>query len=75
MDDGHEYWHMHAGNYIKQLRNLARERSEQDGHRWNKKRKIAMIGNYRPEMDISDKLRGKLATRYQQMIGILRWSK
>ena len=33
-----------------------------------------MKGNYRPEIDISDELGDELATQYQQMIGILRWS-
>ena len=33
-----------------------------------------MKGNYCPKIDISDELRDELATQYQQMIGILRWS-
>ena len=33
-----------------------------------------MKGNYRPEVDISDELGDELATQYQQIIGILRWS-
>ena len=33
-----------------------------------------MKGNYHPEIDISDELGDELATQYQQMIGILRWS-
>ena len=33
-----------------------------------------MIQKYRPKIDISDELREDLATRFQQMVGILRWS-
>ena len=33
-----------------------------------------MIAKYQPEIDISDELEEDLATRFQQMIGILRWS-
>ena len=33
-----------------------------------------MKGNYCPEIDISEELGDELATQYQQVIGILRWS-
>ena len=38
------------------------------------KRKDAMTKSYQPEIDISDELGDELATHFQQMIGILRWS-
>ena len=33
-----------------------------------------MEWNYCPKIDISDELGDDLATKYQQMIGILQWS-
>ena len=33
-----------------------------------------MHHGYRPELDVSRELNEKLAQRYQQMIGILRWA-
>ena len=53
---------------------MVRQWREDEDRRWSKKWKVAMIQKYRPEIDISDELREDLATRFQQMIGILRWS-
>ena len=40
----------------------------------NTKHKVAMIGSYYLEIDISDELVDNLATRFHQIIGILLWS-
>ena len=48
--------------------------SNSNNRRWNKNLKVAIIQKYQPEIDISDELGNGLATRFQQMIGILRWS-
>ena len=53
---------------------MVRKWSDADERRWSKKRKVAMIQKYQPEIDISDELGDVLPTRFQQMIGILRWS-
>lgn len=50
---------------------MVRDWSETDGRKFTNKHKDAMKANYRPEIDISDKLGDELATRFQQMIGIL----
>jgi hypothetical protein len=35
--------------------------------------KTPLPSNYRPELDVSDELNNDLASRYSQLIGILRW--
>ena len=65
---------MHAYDYVVGSCKMVRGWSERDGRKFNNKREDAMKGNYRPEIDISEELGDKLATQYQQMIGILRWS-
>lgn len=65
---------MHAADYLKESCKMVRQWSEDENRKRIKKRKVAMIQKYRPEIGISDKLREILATRFQQMIGILRWS-
>ena len=53
---------------------MVREWSEKDGCKFKNNREETMNGNYCPEIDISDELGDEVATQYQQMIGILRWS-
>ena len=72
LNDGHEYWSTSVKDYIKQSCNLAYGWIVEDGRRWTK-RKVAMTASYQPEIDISDELGDELATRFQQMIGILQW--
>ena len=64
---------MHTGDYLKQSCNLAYEWSDADSCKWNKNRKVALIGIYWPEIDILYELGDEIATRFQQIIGILRW--
>jgi hypothetical protein len=74
LEDGREYWCMHPGDYVKMSCKLVKGWSEKDSRRWTKNRKAAMITKYRLELDISPDLDDDLATRFQQMIGILRWA-
>ena len=73
MNDGYSYWSMHDGDYLKESCKMVHKWSNEDGRIWNKNREVAMIGTYRLEINISDKLGDELATKFQQMIGILRW--
>ena len=74
LSDGHEYWSMHPYDYVDQVTKMVKQWSIDDNRAWKSKRKNAMSENYAPELDISRELDDDLATRYQQMIGILRWS-
>ena len=53
---------------------MVHEWSDANARKWNMNWKVAMIGAYQPEIDISDELRDELVTRFQQMIDILQWS-
>ena len=74
LNDGKIYQSMHAADYLNKSCKMVRKWSEDKNRRWNKKQEVAMIQKYQPEIDISDELGDVLATRFQQMIGILRWS-
>ena len=65
---------MHAYDYVVQSCKMVRKWRENDGRKFKNNCEEAMKANYRPEIDISDELGDELATQYQQMIDILRWS-
>ena len=68
------HWSIHAYNYIVESCKMVQKWSENDGHKFKNNCDDAMKTNYCPEIDISNELRDKLATQYQQMIGVLQWS-
>ena len=74
LGNGHMYWSMHPYDYVDQVTKMVKQWSIDDNRPWKNNRKNAMNENYAPELDISRELGDDLATRYQQMIGILRWS-
>ena len=65
---------MHAYDYVIESCKMVPGWSDRDGRKFNNKCEIAINGNYRPEIDISDELGDGLVMQYQQMIGILQWS-
>ena len=65
---------MHAYDYVVQSCKMVRKWRENDGRKFKNNCEEAMKANYRPEIDISDELGDELATQYQQMISIFRWS-
>ena len=73
-DDGSEFWSMGPQDYVTETVKMVKGWSESDGRTWNKSGKNAMNKDYSPELDESRLLDDELATRYQQMIGILRWA-
>ena len=74
LGDGTSYWSMHPRDYVVQSVKLVQGWCVEDKRPWKKKRKNAMQHNYLPELDTSRELGDDLGTRYQQMIGILRWA-
>ena len=71
---GQKYWSMYAYDYVKESCKIVRGWSENDNRKFKKNRDNTMHAKYCPEIDISAELGDDLATQYQQMIGILRWS-
>ena len=73
-NSGKSYWSIHAYNYVVESCKMVRNWSEKDGHKFSNKYQDTIKADYCPEIDISDELKNELAARFQQMIGILRWS-
>jgi hypothetical protein len=76
LPDGQEVWSMSGKDYVKNAVKICKEMLLTDGKtlRSSKKAERPMAQTYRPEMDISHVLEPELASRYQQLIGILRWA-
>ena len=77
--DGNEMWSMTSHEYLSSaIKNLEEELQKENAHPLRKYGKKAgerpFPQNYRPEVDSSPELGDELATRYMQLIGILRWA-
>jgi hypothetical protein len=67
-------WSMSSDTYVKQAIKTAEAQLDEQGLRLKTKVSTTLPSGYRPEMDISEELNAKGANRFQEMIGILRWS-
>jgi hypothetical protein len=76
LEDGRECWAMSGRDYVKNAVNICKELLAGDGKtlRTGRNAERPMAMTYRPELDISPVLGSELASRYQQLIGILRWA-
>jgi hypothetical protein len=76
LEDGRIAWALNSKKYVKQAVRNVSEMLEEEGL---KLRTTSRTGNtplpngYKPEVDVSDELQGDKASRYLQLIGILRW--
>jgi len=74
LPDGTIVWSMTAKDYVKEsVKNLKmmlnKDGRTLPGGRWES----PLPANYRPELDVTPELDPDLASRYQQLIGVLRW--
>ena len=74
LKNGIETWSLSSDDYLKEVIKMVKEMCKKDDRRWKRKRHNPFPKDYRPEMDTSDELDDKHASRYQQLIGILRWA-
>jgi hypothetical protein len=76
LPDGREVWSMSGKDYVKNAVKICKEMLLTDGKtlRSGRNAERPMARTYWPEMDISQVLEPELASRYQQLIGILRWA-
>jgi Reverse transcriptase (RNA-dependent DNA polymerase) len=76
LNNGRECWAMLGKDYVKNAVRICKDLLAEDQQTLrtgqNADRLIAMT--YRPELDVTPVLGTKLASRYQQLIGILRWA-
>jgi hypothetical protein len=71
--DGRQLWSMSAKSYIKSaIENI--EAKDQFGHKLRTGAHRPMKADYRPEIDITPALSIPLASYYQGLIGVLRWT-
>ena len=76
LPDGRECWAMSGKDYVKNAVNICKGMLAEDGLvlKTGKGTERPMPKTYRPELDVSPVLGTVLASRYQQLIGILRWA-
>ena len=76
LPDGNWAWGMssekYVNNAIKVVENLLEE--DGDGHHLKTTAKVPVVTSYKPELDTSEELEADLTSRFQQLIGILRWA-
>ena len=75
LPDGATVWSMSARKYVKEsVRNVKQMLMEDGGLTLPASKSSAPIPtDYRPELDVSRELDEQMASRYQQLIGVLRW--
>ena len=73
-NSGLECWAMSSDSYVKEAVKIVDVFIEANGIKWKKPKTPFPRTNYRPELDESPLLNPELISRYQQLIGILRWS-
>jgi hypothetical protein len=76
LSDGREVWCTSPRDYVKNAISVIENLFEEDGEGYSLKNKVKnpFPSNYRPEIDVTDELASTLATRFMQLIGILRWA-
>jgi hypothetical protein len=76
LPDGRLVWAMQPKEYVKNACNVVKGMLAKDGQslRTGKGTERPMPKSYRPEVDVSPILDTDLASRYSQLIGMLRWA-
>lgn len=72
-DTGREYWSMSSSTYVKNAVNNVKQLLSEEDRFLKTTAKTPLPSGYRPELDTSDELPSELASRYSQLIGVLRW--
>ena len=74
LPDGRECWSMSGRDYVKNAVKNVEDVLAREGMKLRTKVERPMPNGYRPEVDVSDELTPELVTRYQGLIGVLRWA-
>ena len=76
LPDGREVWSTSPKTYVKNAIKVVEDLLSEDGEGYQLKgnAKNPFPSNYRPEVDVTSELGDGLASRYLQLIGILRWA-
>lgn len=75
LPDGATVWSMSARKYVQEsIKNVKRMLEEDGGFTLTTHKSSSPIPtNYKPELDVTPELTDDMASRYSQLIGILRW--
>ena len=74
LKSGEECWYSSADEYLKAALDTVKDMLERDGGKYSlRKRKAPLSTQYRPELDMTPELTPEMTSRYQQLVGILRW--
>ena len=76
LPDGRVAWSTSPRSYVKNALSVVERLFIEDGEGYTLKSSVKnpFPSGYRPELDVTDVLNDKLALRYLQLIGILRWA-
>jgi hypothetical protein len=76
LPDGREVWAQSPRQYVKSAIKVCEDLLKEDGNDavLKSKAKNPLPSGYKPELDITRELDAEKASRYQQLIGILRWA-
>jgi hypothetical protein len=77
LPDGREVWTASPIAYVKNSLLVVEQLLSEDGEGYVLKTKVKNpfpTTSYKPELDVTDELDPELASRYMQLIGILRWA-
>ncbi|MHA7927589.1 MAG: Ty1/Copia family ribonuclease HI, partial [Marinobacter sp.] len=76
LQDGRSAWGMSCAKYVKAAVRTVEELLREDGNVFRLKTtaRVPYPTSYRPELDFSPELGPALHSRFQQLIGILRWA-
>ena len=76
LPNGSWAWGMTSEKYVTNAVRIVEELLNEDGHGKHLKTtaKVPVPSSYKPELDTSPELEPKLTSRYQQLIGVLRWA-
>jgi hypothetical protein len=70
---GREYWSMSSHSYVRNAVNNVKQLLLEENRFLKTTAKTSLPSGYRPELDTSEELHNKMASRYSQLIGVLRW--
>lgn len=77
LDDGSKAWSLLSTSYVKNAIDTVQRLLAEDGRELktgNRSHKGPLPAGYKPELDVTDECDADHMSRYQQLIGILRWA-
>ena len=75
LPNGKQCWGIKADQYVEDSINTLQRLLDEDGRGQKiSERKTPLPTAYKPELDLTEELTEDLASRYRQLIGILRWA-